>query len=355
MTTAGTNAIVSDARLLLRPSSVAVAIPQASVRVGVSANSYILLPLPENKDCQVILHSDDDRCWRMCVEGAQGAWVNDHFYTQGHKDIALSAGDILKLGNVQLQFILPAVATGILPSSPEVVASKEQVWLDATAAASSWPEQIPTQEQIATESLRIVNDTRKQRRNRWYVVFYASVTCIFLLLSYAILSRRLVALRSDWLPTTAESPSLASQPVAESGNPDAMWPVTGRWLNISPVPFLFWHGLPEPLRVAQEKMVECFRQSSYAEAERIYQNEIFPYLYASLKTNENLSKYNGLACHWLFLLAQAHNDREIAGRLRQELAVVELQVTSYVAQTVHQEAFRRLIHHLRVQLPLKKE
>lgn len=327
----------SRPRIILLMNGIGLSMTESKIRIGVDVDSHVLLPLPENQDCQIGLHNaGETSVWSMHVDGVQGAWVNDRFFTQGHDEIPLRNGDSIKVGGLQFRLSLPVVTEDVPAAAVPTSRGDQDVWHDTGIAG----DQIPTQEQNATESLRIVPDLRRQHHFlTWRVATHIAAVLACISLSTVIMSRILVR----------DRPGASARTVVADTTREAAFP-TWRWLDTKPVPLICWQGLPQELQQEQDSMAAHFHAARYAEAERTYRERIFPHLYAEFKGRENLGRYNGLACRFLLLLQKASNDPAAASLLRQELAAVELQVAAYVLDKEHQERFRQLLRHLAGQL-----
>ena len=238
-------------------------------------------------------------------------------------------------------------------------------------------------EQTATESLRIVADSRARRSYRWLPVIGNSLVLLLLAASTALLTTRYFWQLRFYLPQTPTpsvagnipptqtrqtptfpSPTIATQP-APTPQPLPIPQPTSRLLSLELGEFnaidlkLLWFSAENmpALTAAQRKLQTLLAQQQWAQAETVYHDEVVPAFQACSRSLDNLARYNGWVLRWLTLLGvyETKPDPALLAQLTKEIELLELQSGLLLSSASSKALFDDLIRQMRQKLAVAKK
>lgn len=345
--------------LKLPEQGLCLALPLHKIAIGCSSQSQLILDAEIAQDSQALLHLTPEQKWELVVEGNGAVWLNGSLLPRG-KTEQLQTEDTLFIGKLRLQFFqeLPSdkipeatssVSSGLLKDAGDKTAEKpEMIKIDPASKyiQVTSPDNTATQEEAATESLRIVRESTSRYVHTWRrIALHILIVTMLVATSYVLLTGKLHSMRDSLRHTAPPIPTSHVGDYPHRDTKNAIEKGMADWVLLPDMPLLYWRDGDTELEQRQQQMLQKFRESKFAEAESIYQNQIFPSLHMNSQKFINALKYNVWALRWyrMFHEWEKSKDKELVEQLGKELDIVKLQVNLYLTASPTRASFYHLL------------
>ena len=161
--------------------NISIYFPFSHVQIGYASHSHLIIfpqeNIKEKKNAYIILEEDAENNWNVSFFDLPGIWINKHFCKEKSP---ISSGDLIRIDHFRFQFSLHGADFSQSQSSIQI------------------PKIMGAQEQVATESLRIISRKQKGKKiqeilhsiRRWLAIFF------ILIFTYVLWTKQTLKIRS---------------------------------------------------------------------------------------------------------------------------------------------------------------